>query len=31
MTDEKLGVLFESFANFYWSVPVSFVVNKLTV
>lgn len=29
MTDEQLGKLFESFANFYWSVPVSFVMDKL--
>ena len=29
MTDEQLGELFESFAHFYWSVPVSFVMDKL--
>lgn len=29
MTDENLGVLFGAFANFYWSVPVSYVVAKL--
>ena len=29
MTDEQLGELFGSFAHFYWSVPVSFVIDKL--
>ena len=29
MTDEKLGSLLGAFANFYWSVPVSFAVNKI--
>lgn len=31
MTDEQLGSLFEAFTEFYWSVPVSFVVKKLSV
>lgn len=30
MTDEQLGSLFGAFANYYWSVPVSFAVNKIT-
>jgi|GEM_PF-5908996 len=29
MTDEQLGELFGSFAHFYWSAPVSFVIDKL--
>ena len=31
MTDEKLGSLLGAFANFYWSVPVAFVVDKIAV
>ena len=31
MTDDQLGSLFEKFADFYWSVPVSFVVEKISV
>lgn len=27
MTDEQLGALLGAFANYYWSVPVSFAVN----
>ena len=30
MTDEKMGTLFGAFANYYWSVPVSFVRNKIS-
>lgn len=29
MTDKKLGALFEAFASYYWSVPVSFVKEKI--
>ena len=29
MTDEQLGALLGAFANYYWSVPVSFAVNKI--
>ena len=29
MTNEQLGSLFEAFANYYWSVPVSFVIDKI--
>ena len=29
MTDEKLGALLGAFANFYWSVPVDYVLNKI--
>ena len=29
MTDEKLGALLEAFAHYYWSIPVSYVVNKI--
>lgn len=29
MTDNKLGSLFHAFANFYWSVPVAFVVDRI--
>jgi len=29
MTNEQLGSLLEAFANFYWSVPVSFVLDKI--
>ena len=29
MTDEQLGSLLGAFANYYWSVPVSFAVNKI--
>lgn len=31
MTDEKLGSLLGAFANFYWSVPVTFAVDKIAV
>ena len=30
MTDETLGTLLEAFANFYWSVPVKFVSEKIS-
>ena len=30
MTDEQLGALLGAFANYYWSVPVSFAVDKIT-
>lgn len=30
MTNEQLGSLLEAFANYYWSVPVSFVLDKIT-
>ena len=29
MTDEALGTLLEAFANFYWSVPVKYVSEKI--
>ncbi len=29
MTGEKLGALFGAFANYYWSVPVRFVMDKI--
>ena len=29
MTDTELGSLLEAFANYYWSVPVEFVLDKL--
>lgn len=29
MTGEKLGTLFGAFANYYWSVPVQFVIDKI--
>ena len=29
MTDEKLGTLFEAFAHYYWSIPVSHVINRI--
>lgn len=29
MTDEQLGSLLESFAHFYWSIPVTFVTDKI--
>ena len=29
MTNEQLGYLLEAFANFYWSVPISFVIDKV--
>ena len=29
MTNEQLGSLLEAFANYYWSVPVSFVLDKV--
>ncbi len=29
MTDEKLGKLFEAYAQHYWSVPVTYVVKKI--
>ena len=29
MTDEKLGALFGAFADYYWSVPVKFVTDKI--
>ena len=31
MTDEKLGALFEAFANYYWSIPVVHVINRIAV
>ena len=31
MTNEQLGSLFEAFANYYWSVPVSFVIDKIQI
>ena len=30
MTDEKLGALFGAFAEYYWSIPVRIVVEKIT-
>ena len=29
MTDEQLGAFLGAFANYYWSVPVSFAVDKI--
>ncbi len=29
MTDEKIGDLLEGFANYYWSVPLKYVTDKI--
>ena len=29
MTDEAMGTLFEAFAHFYWSLPVSIAIDKI--
>jgi hypothetical protein len=29
MTDEKLGMILESFTNYYWSIPVALVVDRI--
>ena len=30
MTEEKIGSLFEALANHYWSVPIKFVIDRMT-
>lgn len=30
MTEERLGDLFEAFAKYYWSISISFVIDKIT-
>ena len=30
MTNEKLCILIQAFADYYWSVPVSYMISKIS-